>query len=487
MDTEEQENQDLQDQNNEQENQDQHSNQEEQEVTNLADDPVLGDMISRLTGTEPKAPPVKPAAEDEDEEEKPKGDEGEDDQEKTDEDDEPLKVLKPAKSIHQQIQEELAKIESEKPKGNEQPAAKPDPKPAEQQESQVSIDGLSDDEQDYLDLLQYGAGKAGHQYADNLKKFIEFAKKRNQLRDRILADDPDADLEDNDQLKNFTRKNMAVLPKKEIRAIQRMQVREEVESELSKRYDEKINAVENRVKQSELTPKVEAESSQFSQTLSKIAMNKEAFGGDDTVPTILQAMTEKGVDAVSEENPLFSQIVTTSLRDASKAAKELVRLTRFGENGINVFKEEDPTHQFLVNFITQQDLVFAEKGGPKRIRDGKQFVTQQTWTQLSPEERANKWTFQMEDRLKHLQANAIMHMRKQVESLRTSLEKAGYTKKQIDQQIAAQTSKKDNTPSSPKVKTTIPPGTASSEQPGKPKTVMSPEEIAALGLPLPSA
>lgn len=485
MDPDEQEDKDLQDQNNNQDNQDQQDNQEEQEVTNLADDPVLGDMISRLTGAEPKAPVVKPAEEDQEEEEKPKPD----DQSKDDDDDEPLKVLKPAKSIHEQIQEELAKIEAKNPKGGNQPPVTPDQKSEDKpgEAPEIIIDGLSDDEQDYLDLLQYGAKKAGHQYADSLKKFIDFTKKRNELRDRILADDPDADLEDNDQLKNFTRKNMVVLPKKEIRAIQRQQVRDEVESELSKRYDDKINAVENRVKQSEITPIVEAESNQFSQALSKIAMNKEAFGGDETVPSILQAMSEKGVQAVSEENPLFAQIVTSSLQDASKAAKELVRLTRFGENGINVFKEEDPTHKFLVEFITQQDLVFSEKGGSKRIRDGKQFVTQQNWTQLSPEERANKWTFSMDDRLKHLQANAIMHMRKQVDGLRASLEKAGYTKKQIDKELGSQASKKDNTPSSPKVKATIPPGTASSEQPSKQQTVMSPEEIAALGLPQVSA
>lgn len=482
MDTDEQNEQDLQDQNTDQETQEQQT--EEQDVTNLADDPVLGDMISRLTGAEPKAPPVKPAPEDEqgDEEDKEKSDPPKQDKE----DDEPLKVLKPVKSIQEQIQEELAKIDAkpnqdsrhqqQEPQQQHEPA-----KPTE--EESVSVEGLSDDEQDYLDLLQYGSKKAGHQYADHLKKFLDFTKKRNELRNRILADDPDADLEDNDQLKSFTRKHMVVLPKKEIRAIQRMQVREEVESELAKRYDEKINAVENRVKQSEITPKVEAESNQFSQSLSKIAMNKEAFNGDDTVPTILQAMSEKGVQAVSEENPLFAQIVTSSLQDASKAAKELVRLTRFGENGINVFKEDNPTHQFLVNFITQQDLVFAEKGGAKRVRDGKQFVTQQNWTQLSPEERANKWTFSMDDRLKHLQANAIMHMRKQVEDLRSSLEKAGYTKKQIDEQIGSQAANKDNKTQSPKVKTTIPPGTATSEQPSKPQTVLSPDEIAALGLP----
>ena len=390
MDTEEQEDKDLQDQNNEQETQST-QDQEDQEVTNLADDPVLGDMISRLTGSEPKAPPVKPAEEDREEDEKPKPDE----QAKGGDDDEPLKVLRPAKPIHEQIREELARIEAKNPKGGDQPPVTPGPKAGDKpgEPPEISVDGLSDEEQDYLDLLQYGAKKAGHQYTDSLKKFLDFAKKRNELRDRILADDPDADLDDNDQLKNFTRKNMIVLPKKEIRAIQRQQVRDEVESELAKRYDEKINAVENRVKQSEITPIVEAESNQFSQTLSKIAMNKEAFGGDETVPSILQAMSEKGVQAVAEENPLFAQIVTSSLQDASKAAKELVRLTRFGENGINVFKEEDPTHQFLVNFITQQDLVFSEKGGAKRIRDGKQFVTQQNWTQLSPEERANKWTF----------------------------------------------------------------------------------------------
>jgi len=461
-------------------------NQEEQEVTNLADDPVLGDMISRLTGTTPKAPEVKPATEDDggdsDEEEGRESDSTQDQ-----EDDDKLKVVKPAKSLQQQVQEELARIDEENKSSaqHQKPATpKPEAQPKESGDiDSIDIDGLSDDEQDYLDLLKYGAKKAGHQYADHLKKFVAFAKKRNELKERLQNEDPDSDIDDNDQLKNFTRKNMAVIPKKEIRAIQRMQVREEVESELAKKYDDKIKDIDTRVKQSEIAPKVEAESSRFSQSLSKIAMNKEAFGGDDTIPSILKAMTEKGVEAVQEENPLFSQIVTSSFQEASKAAKELVKLTRFGENGINVFKEDDPTHNWLVDFITQQDQVFAEKGGAKRVRDGKQFVTQQVWTQLPQAERSKKWTFSLDDRLRHIQANAVMQMRRNVENLRQGLEKAGFTKKQIDQQIASQAAKKDNTPASPKVKQTIPPGTSTTEKPSEPQKVLSPDEFAALGLP----
>lgn len=478
-------------QNADDQNQDQNQNQDTPpKQEGVADDPVLSSFLDNLLGTEDKQDDVNPAPEDnQDDDQSAKDDDNQDDDPpKGDDSDgkQKVKVVK-RRSIQEQVQEELAKNQPPTP---ESPKPKEDsPKPPDNQDQDVTLDGLSDEEQDYLDLLNYAANKDGNKYSPERERFKAFVEKRNKIRDRILNDDPDADVDDSDTLRNFTSKNRPTLPRKEIRSIERMQIKDEVEVGIRKEYDQRFQDLDARGKKAEIEPQVTSQSSQFSAGLTEISKDADKyFEGDKTIPDIVEAMEKEGVDAVKERNPMFAEIVAESISNGTEAAKELIRLTKSAEKGLYVYDEKNPTHIWLTQFIMSQDSKFASRtNDPRKIRTGndgvrRTFVPQSDFMAMAPENQAKHWTFSVDERLRMIQANTVMQMRHSVEGLRKKLEASGWTRKQIDKELSSQAPNKDNKETSPKVKQSTAPGPATGKQQQQSQEVMSAEERATFGL-----
>ena len=456
--------------------------QSELEVAHIQDDPLIGDMMKDLLGEKDPNQDFKPADE---------GDEtpaADPEPPAVKPDDDGLKVLSSRKSIQQQIQEELAKQQTQTP------AAPATPPPAVETpaypvtpSTPESLDGLSDEEQDYHELLQYAVKSDKAKYQGAMDKFVAFTKERNKLRDRILTDNPNEDLEDNETLTRFTNRSRPTLPRREIREIERMHITSEVEKQVRQKYDAKLEKLDEDSRQSKLEPVIEKQSSEFSAGLLAASQDATTFGGDTTIPDIIAAMQKDGVAAVQESNPLFSEIVSSSIQHHTTAAKEYVKLVKFGEQGMNAYNDSNPIHRWLVDFINDQDAQFLASSTPKKVRTNngvsQNFATQQAWGQMKPEEQARHWTFSTDERLKIIQANAIITMNRSVNDLRGKLKKEGWSKKEIDAQLSSQVQKSDNEPSSPKVKQSIAPGSAHTAQVDTTDQVIPKGEWDSFGLP----
>lgn len=459
----------------------------------LNDDPVLGSFIDDLLGKEPSQEDVAPAPEGDDEDNDDSSASADSDANDTNGEPEPkaeekVKVVK-RKSIQEQVREELDKAQPSQPAADQPKPDQPkvdDPAPTQED---IVLDGLSEEEQDYLDLLNYASKKAGHKYSDELKKFSAFVNKRNQIRDRILKEEPDADLDDSDTIQKFTAKNRPTLPRKEIKDIERMQIRESIESDLKETYDKKFEELDARGKKAEVEPVVKSQADAFSAELVNLAKDAEkSFQGDTTIPELVEAMDKEGVEAVRERNPLFADMVVGAIQSGTTAAKEFIRLMKFAEKGLNVYDENNQTHKFLTEFIINQDGKFASLANdPRKVRVGndgvrRTFVPQAEFAVMPPEAQNKHWTFSTQERLRMIQANTIMQMRHNVDDLRKKLEASGWTRKQIDKELGSQPQKKGNKEPSPKVKQSISPGPAQGKQEQQSQSVMSADELAAFGL-----
>ena len=458
--------------------------------TSIEEDPIVGSMISQLLGKEEKQDDIKPA-EDEVPSSEPDLKEDEPAPKPTEDDDgNGLKVLPARKSIQEQIQEEVAKQQKSAQQQSTAANHPPNeaPKPPETPSSEVSpaaLENLSEDEQDYYDLLRYAAQEKGDQYQGELDKFVAFANKRNRLRDSILENDPDADLSEHEAFQRFTERSRPTLPRREIKAIERMQVVAEAEKQIKAQYDDKFQSLEKETKQANLEPVVNKQSAEFEAGLLAASKDPARFEGDETIPNIISVIEKEGAAAAQEANPLFSGIVSSSVSQHAEAAKEFVRLTKMGEQGINVYDDKNPTHQWLLEFINQNDARFLQSNTPKKIRNidsvSKNFATQQSFSQMSPEEQSRHWTFSTEERLRMIQANAILHMKKSVTDLRDKLKKSGWTQQQINKQLGSQSQKSDNKTPSPKVKQSLSTGANPNPKTTQAESAMSKSELAALG------
>jgi len=454
----------------------------------LRGDPVLSSFLDGILGKQEPQEDVKPAPDSDGEGEYDQQDPGDPSGEEEEEPAPPkVKVVK-RKSIQDQVREEIEKTQSSATAQQPQtPQQQPAQQPAQEQDEEIVLDGLSAEEQDYLDILNYAAKKAGHKYVDARKKFADFVAKRNQIRDRILKDDPDADLDEVDTIRRFTEKNRPTLSRKEIRDIERMQIREEVSADFQEKYDKRFADLDARGKKAEVEPVVNSKSAEFSSELVALAKDAEkAFEGDTTISELVEAMDKEGVEAVRERNPLFADLVVGAISSGTTAATELIRLMSFAEKGLNVYDEANPTHRWLTEFIIAQDSKFASTNDPRKVRViggvRKSFVPQAEFAVMPPENQAKHWTFSTDERLRMIKANTIMQMRHSVADLRKKLEASGWTKKQIDKELGSQSQNKTNKEPSPKVKQSVAPGPARGTQQPQSQSVMSAEELATLGL-----
>ena len=62
-------------------------------------------------------------------------------------------------------------------------------------------------------------------------------------------------------------------------------------------------------------------------------------------------------------------------------------------NGLETFNPDNAVHATISNFIDDQAGIFLEKGGDKRVRDGKNFVARKDFNALPEGKRKKYWTF----------------------------------------------------------------------------------------------
>lgn len=469
--------------------------QQQQQPESFESDDIMGDMMSRLLEDSGAGKEIKPATE---EEEEPSGTPGGgDDKPASTDDDKPagegkreptprVEVVKP-KSVQEQVKEELASLQKEQ-------AAQPgsgesgDSKPLEQKKKEPDPpaedpvpDGIGEDEQDYLDLLAYAA-KNDKRYADERKKRIDYLRRLEALKDKVVSDDPDADPLEDDRVKAFVTKNNKFLSNREIKSLERARIAEDIRNELKKDYDPKLDAATQRAQKAEALPIIERQQNEFGASLNSMLSHPKAFEGDAILPQVIERVTKDGLDKAMSDNPMFTGIVKDELVHANTAANEFIKLTTLAQKGINEFDEKNPTHIWLGQFVSAREREFAERGGDRRTKvengQSKTFVSRAAFAKMSEAEQARHWAWSDRNILGLIGSNAVANMRSKAKNLLEQAKKSGFD-------VAFKPVEKQEKPvsgQSPKTGGSSSAGAATSTDTNQNAGVMASSELKALGV-----
>ena len=244
-------------------------------------------------------------------------------------------------------------------------------------------------------------------YYSKLEDYITDGVKENPERS---FDEDDMDYQDwvSRNRPRFTDKDRAKAEqlRTENRAYER--ARQEVTAEVSK--------LEKRQKALELKPKIDDQIDKFGKS---ILQN----GDSDAV----KAIAKKGFDATADSPPLESAVFKDTVERAKGLAGEYLGFA----NGLSEFDYNNPTHKWLLEFINHNGEWFEANGGEARNKSGKSFVNRAKYAELHAAGKSGSyWTFDHDDILHLLSANALHEANHQIKTTLDAAEKYGFVKQQ---------------------------------------------------------
>lgn len=258
-----------------------------------------------------------------------------------------------------------------------------------QVEPPVDLSSLTEDEIDQIDLYRYAAEK-DPKYQGIDKKLTDWALKAKAYVD-AAGDSFDAEYDSGWQA---LLKKKPEIPAKDLRKFSTLRDVDGYLVERTKPLEEKIRDYENKIKQLESKPAVEAELDVYRAEFQKVV-------GDDLSK--------------------FEQVQYNEVLDQGAAfAREYVNLVE----GVVAYDPNSELHTAIGKFVAHQAQEYKAKGGKATVRDGKTFVTPDEYYQLQQSGRGwqDKWTFSKRDVVKML-ANktsqvAKSKVQKEIERLR---------------------------------------------------------------------
>jgi len=244
-------------------------------------------------------------------------------------------------------------------------------------------------------------------YYSKLEDYITNGVKENPERS---FDEDDMDYQDwvSRNRPRFTDKDRARAEqlRTENRAYER--ARQEVASEVSK--------LEKRQKALELKPKIDEQIDKFGQSILQ--------AGDSDAS---KAIAKNGFDAAADSHPLESAVFRDTVERAKGLASEYLGFA----NGLSEFDYNNPTHKWLLEFINHNGEWFEANGGEARNKGGKSFVNRAKYAELHAAGKAGSyWTFDHDDVLHLLSANALHEANHQIKTTLDAAEKYGFVKQQ---------------------------------------------------------
>ena len=293
------------------------------------------------------------------------------------------------------------KVKVDKPKAEleyKEPEIK-DPDPVTEPEpdktlSELAGFELSEDEEDYLALAKYADEKGGK--SGVFKKEIDRIGKLNDFIKNWQEENPEEELTPNHpDLLEFQKKNPPALSKSEQRKIDKAIMKEEILAE-SKGSDNSGNDdIKREVAEMKAKPAIEEKKSEISSNIVNSVGNHEFEDGfnDEISKEIASAIKEgKTLDDIAADYPFHGELVKDYVLSSTGLVDSYLRVAK----GVDEFDSKNETHAYLNDLIHKSGEWFAQNGGDRRFKEGKQFLPRGKFIKLSQTDKdAGKkyWTF----------------------------------------------------------------------------------------------
>lgn len=235
-----------------------------------------------------------------------------------------------------------------------------------------------------------------------------------------------------DEFKDFIKSNRPGFRSGDRSKIEREKIKAEANAETDKKLQAQRKEFERKLATVQLEPVIKE---QVGKTIDLL------LEGEDDV---LKAYREKPDETIAER-PLEAKEVHVVAVAIQKTADEYLRVS----NGLVDPDPKNPLHQWLDQFITEQDARLDKMPVEQRTRDGRLLVSHATYDSMKakdPKSVANVDVFSPEDVLFMIVANGRATIDGRLKEVRTSIEKSGFKRETPKPAETTQTNDAQNAP-----------------------------------------
>lgn len=305
-------------------------------------------------------------------------------EDEAEEEEEEPKQPEPQKS-RPKLRRKLPKVEVQ-PLQPREPQQEPEPAVLDEEFD----DSLNDEMRHELELAKFGERKFPDQYKGKTKEIREYFKKIVNF----FEDNPDS-TETSEEFIEFQEKNRPNWTPAERRKLERLSIKDEVDSEYSRRFEEMESRMQNELFVRDTIPQVEKRLKDW----------EAGFITDE----------EKGLELTADDletNPILKSQFATAKSVASTYLKVM--------NNLEAPSPENKTHIWLRDFLEKESQRFYQSAPQKElVRDGKQFIPYSEWAKAAhanPQEaNAKYWTIDDDMVLSGIRNSAINGYKKRLE------------------------------------------------------------------------
>lgn len=291
------------------------------------------------------------------------------------------------------------KIIDPDPQQGKAPEIEPEPRNNE------DLSSLTAEEKERYELASW-ASKNDEASSGKDKEYLEFFKSHKAYIEERLREDPDLELSDDDQYRNFIRQNKVDFDtpnilRKKLKHEAKAEALEEMRPEQEKIRQE-LNRMKNQPKAKEV---IKEKKGLITKSIPKEVF--DAFKSDKDW---------------AKNNKLEAGIVDKVLGDAYAMVDAFYNIS----HDLTAFDDKNPVHARLSKWIDDEQSAFVNAG--KTRRNGKIFIRRERVGSLSEADRSNYYTFSDDDLMSILAKRAKSSMEGQIKSTLSDLEKAGFSR-----------------------------------------------------------
>lgn len=320
---------------------------------------------------------------------------------------EPPEVARPKKKKAKRVKQV---IDPEIPTQPQQESRVAFSQPEESEDDKIIRD-LIPEEKEYYELAKFASNNMS-EHKDLDKEFLGYFKKSKAYVEKRLKDDPYADLNEDQEYKDFIEKNRPKFTTQDAKKIERAMITKQAEEAAEARVRPEVERLRKEQEIARKKPQVDAQKAGFRQNFGVILP-------EDVQKKLKE---EGGLEAVQKEDPLRFQVMDSITQNLFSYADAFVDITQ----GLVSYDESNQVHKELLDWVNKEQENFIQGG--ETGKDGKTFMRRERYYATPEAQRTQYYTWSDDDLLNLLVMRAKQRLDGTLEYQQKMLENAGYVK-----------------------------------------------------------
>lgn len=281
----------------------------------------------------------------------------------------------------------------------------------EESEDDKIIKDLIPEEKEYYELAKFASSNMSeHKNLD--KEFLGFFKKSKAYVEKRLKDDPYADLNEDQDYKDFMEKNRPKFSQQDAKKVERAMITRQAEEAAEARVRPEVERLRKEQEMAQKKPKIDAQKASFRQNFGVILP-------EDVQKKLKE---EGGLETVQKEDPLRFQVMDSITQNLFSYADAFVDITQ----GIASYDESNQVHKELLDWVNKEQENFIQGG--ETGKGGKTFMRRERYYATPEAQRTQYYTWSDDDLLNLLVMRAKQRLDGTLEYQQKMLENAGYVR-----------------------------------------------------------